>query len=199
MSSRRARGAGVASRAPRLVDGELRFGSVPLLAGVSASFTVESVDARAAPDARGTAERVDAAILGFEHVEDDVVQPVSRHVVRLASELRCARFTACGRCKLWWMTPAWGSDASEIPAETQFLLVELGDRDGRPNGTYAAFLPMISPDGFRATLSGHASDARECDGALALVAESGCVAVHRGGGCGRSRVATHGYLRPTPR
>ena len=174
MSSRRARGAGVASRAPRLVDGELRFGSVPLLAGVSASFTVESVDARAAPDARGTAERVDAAILGFEHVEDDVVQPVSRHVVRLASELRCARFTACGRCKLWWMTPAWGSDASEIPAETQFLLVELGDRDGRPNGTYAAFLPMISPDGFRATLSGHASDARECDGALALVAESGC-------------------------
>jgi raffinose synthase len=174
MSSRRARGAGVASRAPRLVGGELRFGSVPLLVGVSASFTVESVDARAAPDARGTAERVDAAILGFEHVEDGVVQPLSRHVVRLASELRCARFTACGRCKLWWMTPAWGSDASEIPAETQFLLVELGDRAGRPNGAYAAFLPMISPDGFRATLSGHANDARDCAGALALVAESGC-------------------------
>jgi hypothetical protein len=87
-----------------------------------------------------------------------------------------------------------------------------------PGTAYVAFLPLISPDGFRATLSGHALDAKTAreqsgeggDGRpLCLVAESGdaattcskadsilCVAVASspfeacGGGRG-GRVATH--------
>ena len=40
-------------------------------------------------------------------------------------QLGASRFLALGRTSLWWMTPAWGTAAREVPEETQFLLLEL--------------------------------------------------------------------------
>lgn len=67
------------------------------------------------------------------------------HDVQLAAK----RYLALGRTSLWWMTPAWGTTAAEIPTETQFLLAELED------GSCAVLLPLLPtvPTGrFRATL-----------------------------------------------
>jgi raffinose synthase len=63
--------------------------------------------------------------------------------------LRCQRFLSCARNKLWWMTPEWGTEAAQLPGETQFLLVELGP-EGK--GPYGLLLPLISDGTFRATL-----------------------------------------------
>ena len=57
------------------------------------------------------------------------------------------RFLALGRTSLWWMTPAWGASAAELPVETQFLLVEVD-----PGREYALLLPLIDGGAFRATL-----------------------------------------------
>lgn len=65
------------------------------------------------------------------------------HVVQLS----CRRFLACARCKLWWMTPEWGSTASQIPPETQFVLLELEE-----SRLYAVLLPLIDSGTWRGTL-----------------------------------------------
>ncbi len=62
------------------------------------------------------------------------------------AQLKFTRFLACARNKLWWMTPEWGSDAGQLPPETQFLLLELEE-----GGPYAVVLPLIDGD-FRGTL-----------------------------------------------
>lgn len=86
--------------------------------------------------------------------------------------MRCSRFLACARVKLWWMHPAWGAGGSEFPAETQLLLLELG-----PGGPYAVLLPLPcdGPGGgaFRCSLRGAAGDTAS----LHVVLESGCADV----------------------
>lgn len=62
-------------------------------------------------------------------------------------QLLSQRFLACARCKLWWMTPEWGTSAADLPPETQFMLVEL-----KEGGPYAVLLPLIDSNKFRATL-----------------------------------------------
>jgi hypothetical protein len=143
------------------------------------------------------------------HRADPIARHVVQIASRLPTT---SRFVANARCKLWWMTPTWGgSECGSIPPETQFLLLEIRGGEGRgggatgradasaptekktsgrrkkekkekPGTAYVAFLPLISADGFRATLSGHKMDAktaREQSGAggdgrpLCLVAESG--------------------------
>ncbi|GAA0151564.1 hypothetical protein LIER_10262 [Lithospermum erythrorhizon] len=89
----------------------------------------------------------------------------SRHVVPLGT-LRDVRFLACFRFKLWWMAQSMGDKGSEIPMETQFLLVETregshlesdidGDEDNKLG--YVVFLPLIEGP-FRACLQGNARD-----------------------------------------
>lgn len=63
------------------------------------------------------------------------------------AQLRCQRLLACARCRLWWMTPSWGTKAGDLPPETQFVLVEL-----EHGGPYAVLLPLIDQDTYRATL-----------------------------------------------
>jgi hypothetical protein len=65
----------------------------------------------------------------------------------LYAQLRCQRFLAAARCKLWWMTPEWGSSARDLTPETQFLLLELEE-----GGPYAIMLPLIDRNTFRGTL-----------------------------------------------
>lgn len=62
-------------------------------------------------------------------------------------QVKCKRFMACARNKLWWMTPEWGTAMSEVPTETQFLLLQHGRK-----GPYTVMLPLIDRSGFRATL-----------------------------------------------
>jgi hypothetical protein len=45
------------------------------------------------------------------------------------------------------MTPEWGSRAADVPPETQFLLLMLGEA-----GPYVAMLPLLDSGQFRATL-----------------------------------------------
>ena len=131
-----------------------------LFEGVSDAFHSEATTAHAHAASGGNVDpkkRVDAVVMGCDYDvagsssgSDAKGFAKSRHVVTLATAWPAVRrFMACARCKLWWMTPAWGTNASEVPAETQFLLLELKDNAG-----YVVVLPMISADGFRATLSG---------------------------------------------
>lgn len=70
---------------------------------------------------------------------------VCRHA---CPQLACTRFLALGRTSIWWSTPAFGGcQASEVPPETQFLLLELA-----PGGPFALLLPLIDSDRFRGTL-----------------------------------------------
>ena len=83
-----------------------------------------------------------------EGVFVDFVGATSRadHTISLG-ELHCERLLAAARTKRWWMGPAFGAAASDVPAETQFLLLELAP------DAYAVVLPLVS-GAFRATLRG---------------------------------------------
>lgn len=91
----------------------------------------------------------------------------SRHVLPIGA-LRNVRFLACFRFKLWWMAQKMGDHGSEIPLETQFLLVEtkegshIESDDGNEDNqiVYTVFLPLIEGT-FRACLQGNANDELE--------------------------------------
>jgi raffinose synthase len=70
----------------------------------------------------------------------------SEHQLTLGSLVSCHRLLACARVNRYWMGPAFGTSAKDIPLDTQFLLVELAE-----NGPYALILPLVDA-GFRATL-----------------------------------------------
>lgn len=160
----------------RLASGTLSVGggAVPLFDGVSDVFHCENASAHAASVRGCNPKSIDAAVMGFNTDATATATATanatsaasapgsaaelstakktrkSRHVVTLATSMPgVSRFMACARCKLWWMTPSWGTEVTEVPAETQFLLLELTNGAG-----YVVLLPMISDDGFRATLSG---------------------------------------------
>ncbi|GKV32594.1 hypothetical protein SLEP1_g41188 [Rubroshorea leprosula] len=63
------------------------------------------------------------------------------------------------RFKLWWMTLRMGTCGSDVPLETQFMLVESkddaegGDQDNAPT-IYTVFLPLLEGQ-FRAVLQGN--------------------------------------------
>eukprot|EP00529_Nitzschia_sp_RCC80_P005591 CAMPEP_0113448560 /NCGR_PEP_ID=MMETSP0014_2-20120614/4829_1 /TAXON_ID=2857 /ORGANISM="Nitzschia sp." /LENGTH=998 /DNA_ID=CAMNT_0000339775 /DNA_START=509 /DNA_END=3505 /DNA_ORIENTATION=+ /assembly_acc=CAM_ASM_000159 len=63
----------------------------------------------------------------------------------------CHRLVASARLNRYWMGPAFGTSAKDIPLDTQFLLVEL-----KEGGPYALLLPLVD-SGFRATLQGSTS------------------------------------------
>ncbi|KAL0364503.1 UNVERIFIED_CONTAM: putative galactinol--sucrose galactosyltransferase 2 [Sesamum angustifolium] len=93
----------------------------------------------------------------------------SRHVFNLGVLEDC-KFMCLFLAKIWWMIPRVGKSASEIPMETQMLLLEAGEEslvgvvdDDSPtelandNKFYVLVLPVL--DGaFRATLQGTPSN-----------------------------------------
>lgn len=64
----------------------------------------------------------------------------------VSMQLACTRFVALARAKLYWMVPAWGTCAGDLPVETQLLLTELAD------GRYGLLLPLIDGGSFRGSL-----------------------------------------------
>jgi raffinose synthase len=84
----------------------------------------------------------------------------ARHVWRLGQLPGLQRFTCVHRYEPFWMYAAAGSSVSQVPVETQFLLIDLGA------SAYIAIVPIL--DGaFRASLQGAG------DGSLEVVVESG--------------------------
>ncbi|KAG8064290.1 hypothetical protein GUJ93_ZPchr0004g39125 [Zizania palustris] len=109
---------------------------------------------RASPAAAGGP--VDGIFIGVDSAE-----LASRHVVSLGA-LRGVRFMACFRFKLWWMAQKMGSKGSDVPHETQFLLVESKAVEGGGGGddAYVVFLPLVEGS-FRASLQGGGGDELE--------------------------------------
>ena len=78
----------------------------------------------------------------------------SRHLFSLGRIADLDRFTACHRYEPYWMKPAAGSRASEVPAETQVLLVRLG------SGRWMLVVPLLG-ELFRFSLRGKSDDTLE--------------------------------------
>ncbi|XP_009613354.1 probable galactinol--sucrose galactosyltransferase 6 [Nicotiana tomentosiformis] len=105
---------------------------------------------------------VEGVFIGAEFDQEN-----SRHVVPLG-KLQDVKFLSCFRFKLWWMAQKMGDKGSEIPLETQFLLVETKDgshlgsdnNNNDNNIVYAVFLPLIEGS-FRAVLQGNPEDELE--------------------------------------
>lgn len=68
------------------------------------------------------------------------------------------------RFKLWWMIPRVGNSGSDVPIETQMLLMEVGEGTdiGTPKETisYILFLPVLDGE-FRSSLQGNSSNELE--------------------------------------
>lgn len=70
----------------------------------------------------------------------------AQHILSLGNLVTCNRLLSCARLTRYWMGPAFGTKASDIPLDTQFLLVEMTE-----SGPYALILPLVD-GGFRASL-----------------------------------------------
>ena len=66
------------------------------------------------------------------------------------------------RFKLWWMIPSFGESGSDVPTETQMLLLEAREESNVPDGIsepkivkifYLVMLPVLDGN-FRTTLQG---------------------------------------------
>lgn len=68
---------------------------------------------------------------------------------------RDSRFMCLFRHKIWWMIPTFGSLGSEIPIETQMLLLEVNGGQ-----SYVLILPVLEGQ-FRATLQGNSANELE--------------------------------------
>ncbi|KAK4375604.1 hypothetical protein RND71_006281 [Anisodus tanguticus] len=101
---------------------------------------------------------LEGIFLGAEFDQDN-----NRHVTPLG-KLQDVKFLSCFRFKLWWMAQKMGNKGSEIPMETQFLLVETRDtshiESDNNDVVYAVFLPLIEGS-FRAVLQGNPEDELE--------------------------------------
>lgn len=145
---------------PDSMDLQLRQGSVVSSSGVT---VLEDVTQHAFVDTRHSTNG--ALVLGLTSETGSVsIMDVT------LGKLKFKRLLACARNKLWWMTPEWRNSTSNLPPETQFLLLELEE-----DGPYAVLLPLIE-DNFRATLR-PVKNGRATNGQLDIRVESGDDAV----------------------
>lgn len=114
-----------------------------------------------------------------EPVNDDsratsiFLQPKSRdnkarheHRLPLGNLVGCQRLVACARLNRYWMGPVFGTNAKDIPHDTQFLLVQVSGYTGdgifidNEQELYALVLPMVH-GGFRCTIQGNISQGED--------------------------------------
>lgn len=81
---------------------------------------------------------------------------------------RDVRLLCLYRFKLWWMMPRVGDSGSDIPVETQMLLLEVKEDKPSDEPNYILFLPLLDGD-FRSSLQGNSADELE------LCIESGII------------------------
>ncbi|KAH0969874.1 hypothetical protein GBA52_022030 [Prunus armeniaca] len=87
----------------------------------------------------------------------------SRHVFKLGV-IRDVRLLSLFRFKLWWMIPRVGNTGSDIPVETQMLLVQAKEGPDfnalKEAAPYILFLPVLDGE-FRSSLQGNSSNELE--------------------------------------
>ncbi|KAK4752348.1 hypothetical protein SAY87_021146 [Trapa incisa] len=83
----------------------------------------------------------------------------SRHVFKLGL-IQGVRLLSLYRFKLWWMMPRVGDSGSDIPVETQMLLLEVKEHESSDEPNYLLFLPVLDED-FRSSLQGNSADELE--------------------------------------
>ncbi|BAT87605.1 hypothetical protein VIGAN_05099400 [Vigna angularis var. angularis] len=97
----------------------------------------------------------------------------SRLVFKLGV-IQDVRLLCLFRFKIWWMIPRVGNSGSDIPVETQMLLLEARERmdsqSSKEQNSYIIFLPVLDGE-FRSSLQGNSSNELE------LCVESGDPAV----------------------
>ncbi|EPS63233.1 hypothetical protein M569_11554, partial [Genlisea aurea] len=135
--------------APRIGDGSLVVNGKVLLSGVPKNVHVLHLPNYASSSSAAAAA---AAFIGATSSS-----PSSRHVFSLGV-LRECKFMCLFRPKIWWMIPRFGSSASDIPIETQLLLLEL--REKSDDAFYVLLLPVLEGQ-FRATLQGNPANELE--------------------------------------
>ncbi|KAG6743464.1 hypothetical protein POTOM_052156 [Populus tomentosa] len=90
-------------------------------------------------------------------------QSSSRHVFKLGV-IKDVRLLSLFRFKVWWMIPRVGNSGSDIPIETQMLLLEARkgpDLDkSNDSPSYIIFLPLLDGE-FRSSLQGNSSNELE--------------------------------------
>lgn len=64
------------------------------------------------------------------------------------------------RFKIWWVIPRVGKSASDIPVETQMLLLESTSQEDGEEPNYIVFLPVLDGD-LRSSLQGNSSNELE--------------------------------------
>ncbi|KAK7281976.1 hypothetical protein RIF29_10401 [Crotalaria pallida] len=140
---------------PTVKDGCLTVGGKVVLTHVPENIVVSHV---------GSGTEGSAAFLGSTSTLQN-----SRHVFTLGN-LREYKLLSLFRFKIWWMIPLIGRSASDIPIETQLLLLEAREESAledefssgseepkAENTTYILFLPVLDGQ-FRATLQGTPSN-----------------------------------------
>ncbi|KAL2459498.1 putative galactinol--sucrose galactosyltransferase 2 [Forsythia ovata] len=136
---------------PCIKDGSLVINGKVLLSGVPSNVVVSPVTAA------GSSSSSPAAFLGASSCI-----PSSRHVFSLGVLQEC-KFMCLFRHKIWWMIPRVGKSGSEIPIETQMLLLEVKEvsavydddsaRQSVDDTFYILLLPVLEGQ-FRASLLG---------------------------------------------
>ncbi|KAL5710107.1 galactinol--sucrose galactosyltransferase [Ranunculus cassubicifolius] len=81
----------------------------------------------------------------------------SRHIFNLGV-LQDARLLSLYRFKMWWMIPRVGKSGSDVPIETQMLMLE--SKHEEDSTSYVVFLPVLDGE-FRTSLQGNSSNELE--------------------------------------
>lgn len=146
----------------RLDSGTLSLGGRPLLEGVHAELALEE-----SLPAQGCFLRARFS------------RPLARWSAALGTVPGARRYTCTYRREPFWMVPQAGTDPTQVPGETQWLLVDAGD------DRVVLIVPLIESP-FRASLVGR-------DGALRVVVETGDPAV-----IGSEALAVYVAVGPDP-
>ncbi|XP_068642048.1 probable galactinol--sucrose galactosyltransferase 2 [Aristolochia californica] len=136
--------------APILKDGILRINGKEALTGVPENVTVTT------------------SVNGSAFLGAIATEKTSRGVFKLGV-LEEQRFFCLYRFKIWWMVPRMGKSGSEVPTESQLLILEAVEKlpvDGLTQDVsnkspfYILFLPLLD-GGFRSSLQGNSSNELE--------------------------------------
>lgn len=70
---------------------------------------------------------------------------------------RDTRVLCLFRFKIWWVIPRVGNSASDIPMETQMLLMEAKEKCSNEDSNYVVFLPVLDRE-LRSSLQGNSAN-----------------------------------------
>jgi len=120
-------------------------GSTLRLAGAGGSVLLEGMDRSLRASPSGT---------GGVFLHGDFREPMAAADVSLGT-LHCRRLLSTARCTRYWMAPAVGDSAADVPLDSQMVLLEFAaaaPRVGAEAACYALMLPLVDREA-RSSLS----------------------------------------------